>query len=92
MQMQATLPASQRQSAVEVVRSLGVKGVYSGTAATLLRDVPFSFIFFPLYANLKALFARPDGTNSLGSVLLAGGMAGSFASGFVTPTDVVKTR
>jgi hypothetical protein len=31
-----------------------------GTPVTLLRDVPFSFIFFPSYANLKALFSDAD--------------------------------
>ena len=39
--------------AVQVVRSLGLSGLYRGTSATLLRDVPYSLIFFPLYAYLK---------------------------------------
>ena len=92
MQMQATLPVAERQSTVQLVRSLGVRGMYAGTPATLLRDVPFSLLFFPGYANLRALFADDQGGNSLLSNLAAGGLAGAAASGAVTPMDVVKTR
>eukprot|EP01036_Dinobryon_divergens_P027510 gene27510-36299_t len=53
MQMQALLPAAERQNLIQVVRSLGLRGMYSGTLATLSRDVPFSLLFFPGYANLK---------------------------------------
>lgn len=92
MQMQALLPVEQRRSAVQVVKDLGIRGMYSGTLATLSRDVPFSLVFFPLYANLKAQLADDKGGNSVLSLLLAGGGAGAVAAGFVTPTDVVKTR
>src|SRR3989338_5437320 len=46
MQMQATLPQAERQSTVQVIRSLGIRGVYQGTPATLLRDVCFFFFSF----------------------------------------------
>lgn len=92
MQMQALLPESERMTAVQVVQQMGIKGLYSGTLATLSRDVPFSLIFFPGYANLKALLADERGNNSIGSLLLAGFGAGAVAAGAVTPTDVVKTR
>lgn len=92
MQMQATLPVAERRTTIEVVKGLGLKGMYSGTLATLARDVPFSVLFFPGYANLKALVANEKGENSVGSQLFAGGAAGAFAAGAVTPTDVIKTR
>ena len=66
--------------------------MYRGTAATLSRDVPFSILFFPGYANLKKALADESGQNSIGSLLVAGGGAGSVAAALVTPTDVVKTR
>jgi solute carrier family 25 aspartate/glutamate transporter 12/13 len=53
MQMQALLPIAERQSTIEVVKSLGIRGLYMGTLATLARDVPFSILFFPAYANIK---------------------------------------
>lgn len=35
--------------------------ILSGARACLLRDVPFSAIYFPAYAHTKALFADEDG-------------------------------
>lgn len=92
MQMNAMLPPAERLSLGQVVSKLGVKGMYSGTTATLMRDVPFSVLFFPMYSNLLKVMADSDGKNSLLQNLSAGGIAGAFASGSVTPTDVVKTR
>lgn len=92
MQMQATIPIEQRQSLAQLVKSMGVRGLYQGTAATLLRDVPFSILFFPGYANLKKIFADSKGNNSLGSTLVSGVIAGCVAAGAVTPSDVIKTR
>lgn len=40
-------------SASQIVRQLGLRGLYKGASACLLRDVPFSAIYFPTYANLK---------------------------------------
>ena len=90
MQMQALLPPAERQSTIEVVKAMGIKGLYTGSMATLSRDIPFSVLFFPGYANLKKLLANEDGSNSIPSLLVAGGTAGAFAAGAVTPTDVVS--
>ena len=76
-------------TAASTISSLGVKNLYRGTPATWLRDVPFSFIFFPLFANLKTAL---NGDNSLPGLFTAGAIAGSCAAGSVTPVDVVKTR
>ena len=92
MQMQALLPVAERQNTMQVIKSLGLKGLYQGTAATLSRDVPFSVLFFPGYANIKAMMADADGSNSMMSNLTAGVAAGALASGAVTPSDVIKTR
>jgi len=67
----------------------GVRGFYRGWCATLVRDVPFSMVYFPTYANLKKV--EPFGGGSwwyLTSGMLAGALAG-LAS---TPFDVIKTR
>ena len=71
------------------VSELGLKGLFRGTGACWLRDVPFSFIFFPLFANLKQAF---NGSDSIVGLFAAGAMSGSISAGIVTPADVVKTR
>ena len=36
----------------------GILGLYKGTGATMLRDVSFSMVYFPLFANLNRLGPR----------------------------------
>ena len=71
------------------ISELGLRGLYRGTAATWLRDVPFSIVFFPLFANLKTAF---NGNDSMLGLFAAGAIAGSLSAGSVTPCDVIKTR
>ena len=58
----------------------------------MLRDGPFSAIYFPAYAHLKPKFADDNGYNSPLSLLIAGAIAGMPAASLVTPADVIKTR
>ncbi|KAJ3383329.1 mitochondrial aspartate-glutamate transporter agc1 [Lobulomyces angularis] len=83
------------QSAMQIVRGLGLFGLYKGVGACLLRDVPFSAIYFPTYAHLKSsLFNEgKDGKKLAGwELLVAGAGAGVPAAYLVTPADVIKTR
>ena len=77
-----------------IVRNLGLIGLYKGASACLLRDVPFSMIYFPSYAHLKKDFFGESPTNKLGVVqlLTAGAIAGMPAAYLTTPADVIKTR
>ena len=92
MQLEGNRPIAQQRSTVTIIKELGLRGVYKGTMSTLLRDVPFSFMFFPLYANIVNALKDENGDASLLSQLFAGSLAGGFASGMVTPFDVIKTR
>jgi hypothetical protein len=38
---------------IPIIRSLGLVGLYKGAGACLLRDAPFSLIYFTSYAHLK---------------------------------------
>uniref|UniRef100_A0A8D0C6Q0 Mitochondrial glutamate carrier 1 n=1 Tax=Salvator merianae TaxID=96440 RepID=A0A8D0C6Q0_SALMN len=77
----------------ELLRSKGVAGLYKGLGATLLRDVPFSIVYFPLFANLNKLGQpSPDGKAPFYVSFLAGCAAGSTAAVAVNPCDVIKTR
>ena len=33
----------------DMVKELGIRGMYTGTVATGMRDVPFSIVYFSLY-------------------------------------------
>src|SRR5699024_12470429 len=41
--------------AMNLIRTKGILGLYKGTAATMSRDVSFSVLYFPLFANLNSL-------------------------------------
>ncbi|KAI8365570.1 mitochondrial carrier domain-containing protein [Blakeslea trispora] len=83
-----------RRSAIWIVKHLGIVGLYKGVSACLLRDVPFSAIYFPAYAHLKKdLFKEgPDHKLKITELLMAGAIAGMPAAYFTTPADVIKTR
>merc|ERR1719466_197879 len=82
----------ERVSAITVIKELGLTGLYKGARACLLRDIPFSAIYFPGYAHAKQMLAGPDGHVSPGSILLAGTIAGAPAASLTTPADVIKPR
>lgn len=89
------------QSFFSIVRELGFRGLYKGSSACFLRDIPFSAIYFPLYAHAKHMFrernTRDPYTNEPGDlrfnqILAAGAIAGAPAAFLTTPADVIKTR
>lgn len=77
-----------------IVKNLGLVGLYKGASACLLRDVPFSAIYFPTYNHLKRDFFGEGPNKSLGIIqlLTAGAIAGMPAAYLTTPCDVIKTR
>ena len=78
---------------IAMAKELGLRGLYKGTPATLLRDVPFSFIFFPSSAWLKQKAAeRNNGVLTFNAIFGSGIGAGVLAAVAVTPADVIKTR
>ncbi|KAJ1839144.1 mitochondrial aspartate-glutamate transporter agc1, partial [Coemansia sp. RSA 2708] len=82
-----------RSSAITIIKELGLLGLYKGASACLLRDVPFSAIYFTCYSHLKKDVFR-EGERQLGilDLLLAGAIAGMPAAYLTTPADVIKTR
>ena len=93
-------PAHVRIGAGTIVKELGIKGLYKGAGACLLRDIPFSSIYFTAYSHLKTDFFHEghltvDGSKKKLSpleLLSAGAIAGMPASYLATPADVIKTR
>ncbi|KAG2761943.1 hypothetical protein JG687_00005830 [Phytophthora cactorum] len=93
LQMQTSLPVAERQTALEIARSLGIRGVYKGAGVCFMRDVPYAVLFFPSYATLRDAWTdKATGKNSVLSIVTAGAVAGAGAAAICTPADVIKTR
>ena len=89
------------QSAMSICRELGLRGLYKGSAACFMRDIPFSGIYFPLYAHVKSHLVKGNPVDpytgrheevKFHQLLLAGAIAGAPAAFLTTPADVIKTR
>ncbi|KAK9473183.1 mitochondrial carrier domain-containing protein [Dipodascopsis tothii] len=89
-----SIDGAPRRSALWIVRNLGLVGLYKGATACLMRDVPFSAIYFPAYAHLKKDYFGEGPNKPLGipQLLMAGAIAGMPAAYLTTPCDVIKTR
>ena len=87
-------PSQVRKGALTIIRRLGLLGLYKGAGACLLRDIPFSAIYFPMYAHLKKdLFGEAPGVKlTFGQLISAASIAGIPAAFLTTPADVIKTR
>ncbi|KAI1126578.1 mitochondrial carrier [Nemania abortiva] len=83
--------------------TLGLAGVwrelYRGWGITVMREVPFTVIQFPLWEALKGWGRRrrqgtgaTTGDVSAGESALYGSISGAVAAGITTPLDVLKTR
>ncbi|KAM9709151.1 electrogenic aspartate/glutamate antiporter SLC25A12, mitochondrial-like isoform 1-T1 [Menidia menidia] len=92
LQVAGEITTGPRVSALSVVRDLGLLGLYKGAKACFLRDIPFSAIYFPVYAHTKEKLADEDGRLGALQLLTAGAIAGVPAASLVTPADVIKTR
>ncbi|XP_067140843.1 calcium-binding mitochondrial carrier protein Aralar1-like isoform X2 [Centruroides vittatus] len=92
LQVAGEIAVTHKVSAISVIKDLGLIGLYKGARACFLRDIPFSAIYFPVYAHSKLTFADENGHNGAGSLLLSACVAGVPAAYLVTPADVIKTR
>ncbi|KAI0137192.1 mitochondrial carrier domain-containing protein [Xylariales sp. AK1849] len=80
-------------------RNTGLGGVwrelYRGWGITVMREVPFTVIQFPLWEAMKAWGRRRKGGGlevSAGESAVYGSISGAVAAGITTPLDVLKTR
>jgi solute carrier family 25 S-adenosylmethionine transporter 26 len=86
-----------RHSVISITRQIwsihGPVGLYRGFGITLLREIPFTSIQFPLYEALKQYWSITMGTPpSPLEAALCGSAAGIVAAALTTPLDVIKTR
>ena len=91
---QAGLFASTGATVAAIVASpAGYAAFYTGYVSTIMREIPFSLLQFPLYERMKAEYAARTGRPpSPLYCAMMGSASGSVAAALTTPMDVVKTR
>eukprot|EP00088_Acartia_fossae_P046933 TRINITY_DN5081_c0_g1_i1.p1 TRINITY_DN5081_c0_g1~~TRINITY_DN5081_c0_g1_i1.p1 ORF type:complete len:269 (-),score=15.44 TRINITY_DN5081_c0_g1_i1:396-1202(-) len=91
---QASVGNSSLEIVKSVLRSEGPLGLYRGYLTTVLREIPFSLIQFPLWEYLKTqVRIKNNGSDpSPGESAVCGALAGGFSAAVTTPLDVAKTR
>lgn len=68
-------------------------GLYRGYGITLMREIPFAVIQFPLYERFKKIWSQRQGSQvSPLQAAACGSVSGGIAAAITTPLDVVKTR
>lgn len=81
-----------------VAHKEGLRALFSGLGVTILRDIPFSVIYFLAYESSKAVqqyfHQGSEANNKLGPVnhMLSGAFAAACGVCVSNPLDVVKTR
>lgn len=76
-----------------IVAAEGVRGLYKGFGATLIRDVPEIAIQFTAYEAMRRFVVKHRGQEKLPTYehLVLGGIAGSLAASCTMPLDYIKT-
>lgn len=81
------------EAVTTTLRTSGVRGFYAGYGTTVMREIPFSFIQFPIYEGFKQAWAQSQGQETTPLQGAAcGSAAGAIAGALTTPLDVAKTR
>lgn len=77
-----------------VKRVVAEGALYRGFGITLMREIPFAFIQFPIYEHAKATWARRTNRASVSPLEAAacGSFGGGIAAALTTPLDLIKTR
>jgi len=92
--LQTGLYRDYRQAVSTIFKLEGVLGFYQGFFTTVLREIPFTCIQFPLYEYLKTTWADQTSQSRipLWPAALCGSVSGGTAALITTPCDVTKTR
>ncbi|KAI0068573.1 S-adenosylmethionine transporter [Artomyces pyxidatus] len=77
-------------------RTEGLRGFYRGFGTTVMREIPFTSLQFPMYEMFKHrlsvfLYSKPASLQPY-EAALCGSVAGGIAAALTTPLDVLKTR
>ncbi|XP_011312016.1 mitochondrial carnitine/acylcarnitine carrier protein-like isoform X1 [Fopius arisanus] len=92
MQTRGTKYNGFKDAVVKLYQEGGVRNLYVGTCATLLRDVPSGGVYFGLYELMMRFETENDDHVSLWQPMFAGGVAGIGNWVVAMPADVLKSR
>jgi hypothetical protein len=79
---------------INIYQTQGVKGLFKGNFASIVRVFPFSafeFYFIEFYKNI-IIRGNQNHQNSIFYTFLCGGLTGLTASSLTFPLDVARTR
>ena len=83
-----------RNSIKKIYHQKGIRGIYQGWWVTLIRDVPWSGLYFWSYDTITTKWIKPDDSPKRKYTIkvIAGGIAGILDWIPTYPLDVVKTK
>jgi len=91
--MQAGNYRTLTETASALLKKEGIMGLYRGFGTTVMREIPFSLIQFPLWEGMKAKWGESQGRPvSPWQGAICGAVSGGFAGAVTTPLDLAKTR
>jgi solute carrier family 25 carnitine/acylcarnitine transporter 20/29 len=70
----------------------GLRGLYKGGSATVIRETPAFGVYFAAYEATKDYLGSSLGWRDSYCSFFAGGLAGCLSWGLIYPIDVIKTR
>lgn len=78
----------------QTLRQSGWRGLYRGYSSTIMREIPFSMIQFPLWEQTKQSWARYQQITTVHpyQAMICGSFSGAIAAFLTTPLDVAKTQ
>lgn len=79
------------QAVTEIYKINGLSGFYRGYFVTVMREIPFGIIQYPLYEKLKKRQISKNKTSNI-NFCLCGAIAGGTAGFLTAPIDFLKTR
>jgi solute carrier family 25 S-adenosylmethionine transporter 26 len=91
--MQTGMEKSALEAVPKIIKNEGIGGIYAGFGVTVMREIPFSAIQFPIYERLKDMWSDAQGHRvAPWQSAACGSFAGGVAAAVTTPLDVIKTR
>ena len=92
--LQSGTNANVKEAVKSATAVYGVRGLWSGTTFTLLREVPLYMFGSVFYEQGKKLYTTAAGRESLANweLIAIGALSGSVGAALTTPADLIKTR